>query len=188
VQTANTFEIKKGILSDWGLKTLKTNSINVNRLKVRGLKKVSHKNIGLCHVTRCHDIQDYDLNNRHHENMKCCMRVKLHAIQSLNNPCSMLIRSNLVVLMKNLFWNFWLTLYTHVSNTKGTWYCLVGTVTMLQAGWVRVRIPARTKDSSILQIVQTGSGPHPVSDSVSTEGSFLGCKASGAWWRPLTII
>jgi hypothetical protein len=47
-------------------------------------------------------------------------------------------------------------------------------------GWTaRVRFPA-VEDVSLLHVVQTGSGAHPVSYPVGTEGSFPGCKAAGA--------
>ena len=43
---------------------------------------------------------------------------------------------------------------------------VVGIATRLRAGGFRVRILVRSKDFSLLQNVQTGSGAHPASSSV----------------------
>ena len=55
-----------------------------------------------------------------------------------------------------------------------SWY-----VTRLRAGGFGVRIPAGVRDFSLLQIVQTGSGPHPASCSVSTGVHSPGIKRRG---------
>jgi len=50
-----------------------------------------------------HNVQDCDLQNHQHENMKCYKGMKPQTIQLLNDCCSMLIQSNLVVPTNNLF-------------------------------------------------------------------------------------
>jgi len=50
----------------------------------------------------------------------------------------------------------------------------------LQAGHPRVQIPAGTRNSCLLQNIQTGSGSHTASYSVDTEGINLGGKAARA--------
>jgi hypothetical protein len=42
------------------------------------------------------------------------------------------------------------------------------------------------QEFSLPHVVQTGSGAHPASYSMGTEGSFLGGQAAGAWSWPLT--
>jgi hypothetical protein len=42
------------------------------------------------------------------------------------------------------------------------------------------------QEISLLHVVQTSSGPHPISCPVGTEDSFLGGKAAEAWSWPLT--
>jgi hypothetical protein len=48
-------------------------------------------------------------------------------------------------------------------------------------GWTAgVRFPVGERDFSLLRSVQTGSGAHPASYPMATEGSFPGGKAAGA--------
>jgi len=58
----------------------------------------------------------------------------------------------------------------------------------LQAGHPRVQIPAGTRNSCLLQNIQTGSGSHTASYSVDTEGINLGGKAARAWGWALSSI
>jgi hypothetical protein len=59
----------------------------------------------------------------------------------------------------------------------------VGVATRLRVRWLgnRGSIPGRDRDFSCLHNVQTGSGAHPASYSMSTRGFFPGVKATGAW-------
>jgi len=50
----------------------------------------------------------------------------------------------------------------------------------LQAGHLRVQIPAGTRNSSLLQNIQTGSGSHTASYSMGTKDSCHGDKAAKA--------
>jgi len=50
----------------------------------------------------------------------------------------------------------------------------------LQAGHPRVQIPAGTKNSCLLQNIQTGSGFHTATYSVDTKDSCPGDKAARA--------
>jgi hypothetical protein len=50
----------------------------------------------------------------------------------------------------------------------------------------RVRFPAGAGNSSLHHRVQNGSGAHPASYPMGTNGSFPGGKAAGAWSSPLT--
>jgi hypothetical protein len=52
-------------------------------------------------------------------------------------------------------------------------------VTRLGVGQSGIRTPAEAKDFPFLQNVQTGSGAHPASYSMSTWGSCSGCEAEG---------
>jgi hypothetical protein len=45
---------------------------------------------------------------------------------------------------------------------------------------------ARIQEFSLIHVVQTSSGTHPVSYPVGIGVSFLGVKAAGAWNWPLT--
>jgi hypothetical protein len=54
---------------------------------------------------------------------------------------------------------------------------------------IGIRCPAEAKDFSSSLCVQTGSGAHPASCPMGTEGLFPGGKsAAGAWRWPLTPI
>lgn len=55
----------------------------------------------------------------------------------------------------------------------------VGILSRLQAGPSGVRITAGVRETSLMQKVQTTSGVHPVSYSIST-GLFLGRKVTGS--------
>jgi hypothetical protein len=44
----------------------------------------------------------------------------------------------------------------------------------------RVRFPAGAGNFSLQHLIQNGSGAHPASYPMGTEGSFPGCKAAGA--------
>jgi hypothetical protein len=50
---------------------------------------------------------------------------------------------------------------------------------------VGVQVPVEQK-FSLLHVVQTGSGVHPISYPIGTGGSFPGGKAVGPWSWPLT--
>jgi hypothetical protein len=50
----------------------------------------------------------------------------------------------------------------------------------------RCSIPSRCNNVSVLWSLQTGSGAHPVSNSMHIQGSFSGGRAAGAWSWPLT--
>jgi len=50
----------------------------------------------------------------------------------------------------------------------------------LQAGHPRVQIPAGTRNSFLLQNIQTGSGSHTTSYSMDTKDSCPGDKAATA--------
>jgi len=50
-----------------------------------------------------HIVQDYNLINHQHENMKCYNGMKLQIIKLLNDLCSTPMQNNLVVPKNNLF-------------------------------------------------------------------------------------
>jgi hypothetical protein len=56
---------------------------------------------------------------------------------------------------------------------------VVGIVTRLLAGKSGIRIPARSRDSSLLRTIQPGSGAQPASCFMSTRGFSLGGELSG---------
>jgi len=48
----------------------------------------------------------------------------------------------------------------------------------MNTGRSMVQFPVGIRDGSLLQIIQTGSGFHPDTYSVTDEGSFLGSEAA----------
>jgi hypothetical protein len=67
--------------------------------------------------------------------------------------------------------------------TLGSLKTAVGTATELRDGRSGFQVPAKPRDFSQVQNVQTGSGTHMTSYSI-WRGPFLGKKAIGAWVWP----
>ena len=65
------------------------------------------------------------------------------------------------------------------ANSGITWFDdnVVSIVTRLRVGRCRIQIPARTRDFTLLEIVQIISGSHPASHSMSTGSTQPGREA-----------
>jgi hypothetical protein len=59
-------------------------------------------------------------------------------------------------------------------------YCSIATGYVLNERGVRVRVFWQGQEFSVLHVVQTGSGAHPVPCTIGTEDSFPGSKVTGA--------
>jgi hypothetical protein len=71
---------------------------------------------------------------------------------------------------------------------KQMWVGLAQSALIWTTDWAAgVLFLARAGDSSLLNIVQTGCGTHPVPYPMGTGGSFPWSKAAWTWW-PLTSI
>jgi len=71
------------------------------------------------------NVQDYNLINHQHENMKCYNGMKLQIIKLLNDLRSTPMQSNLVVPTNNLFWNISIHfLYIHTHTHTHTHICI----------------------------------------------------------------